>query len=179
MRLWLAIKVFFAIVFRAEAAKQAARILIPASPDQTEPSAPPGPAAEQRARRPSRSEAVALLATLQREARFVDFVQESLDGYSDAQIGAAARDVQRDCGTALERMFGIRPLLDQQEGARVDVPAGFDANRFRLTGNVTGEPPYEGNLAHHGWEATRCELPTWSGGDDAVMVLAPAEVELA
>jgi hypothetical protein len=179
MRLWLAIKVFFAIVFRADVAKQAARILIAESPAETGRPDRPEPAAERPAPRPSRSDAVTLLATLQREARFVDFIQESLDSYSDAQIGAAARDVQRDCGRALQRMFEIRPLLDQQEGARVGVPVGFDANRYRLTGNVTGEPPYEGSLAHHGWEATRCELPTWSGSDDAVMVLAAVEVELS
>ena len=179
MRLWLAIKVFFAIVFRTEAAKQAARILIAESPGETERADRPEPAVQPPAPRPSRSDAVTLLATLQREARFVDFIQESLDSYSDAQIGAAARDVQRDCGKALKRMFEIRPLLDQQEGASVGVPVGFDASRYRLTGNVTGEPPYEGSLAHHGWEAARCELPTWSGSDDTVMVLAAAEVELA
>jgi hypothetical protein len=179
MRLWLAIKVFFSILFRADTAKQAARILIAGSPAETQRTDRAEPAAERPAPRPSRSDAVTLLATLQREARFVDFVQESLDGYSDAQIGAAARDVHRDCGKALERMFEIRPLLDQQEGTPVQVPVGFDANRYRLTGNVTGEPPYEGSLAHHGWQAARCELPTWSGSDEAVMVLAPAEIELA
>jgi hypothetical protein len=179
MRLWLAIKVFFAIVFRADAAKQAARILIAESVAESGETAGPEPAVERVPPRPSRNEAVTLLATLQREARFVDFVRESLDGFSDAQIGAAARDVQRDCGKALERMFEIRPLLDQQEGTRVEIPAGFDANRFRLTGNVTGEPPYSGSLAHHGWEVTRCDLPTWSGSDSAVTVLAAAEVELS
>ena len=56
---------------------------------------------------PARSEAITLLAALQREARFVDFIQESLAGYTDAQIGAAARDVHRDCGTVLKRMFAF------------------------------------------------------------------------
>ena len=58
-----------------------------------------------------------MLATLQREARFVDFVKESLEGYADAQIGAVARDVHRDCGAVLERLFALRPVLaDQEEG---------------------------------------------------------------
>lgn len=179
MRLWLAIKVFFAILFHADTAKQAARVLIAESAAETTAPDRPEPATKRPAPGASRSEAVTLLAALQREARFVDFVKESLDGYSDAQIGAAARDVQRDCGKALERMLEIRPLLDQQEGASVEVAAGFDANRYRLTGNVTGEPPYEGRLAHHGWQVTRCELPIWSGNDDAVMILAAAEVELS
>ena len=179
MRLWLAIKVFFAIVFRADVAKQAARILIAESPAETEPTDRTEPAAERPAPRPLRSDAVTLLATLQREARFVDFIQESLDSYSDAQIGAAARDVQRDCGKALKRMFEIRPLLDRREGASVEVPVGFDANRYRLTGNVTGEPPFQGKLAHHGWQAARCDLPTWSGARESALSIAPVEVELA
>ena len=66
----------------------------------------------------ARSEAITLLATLQREARFVDFIKEPLDGYSDAQIGAAVRDVHRDCGKVLDRLFAIRSLVDQEEGSR-------------------------------------------------------------
>ena len=60
----------------------------------------------------------------------------------------------------------------------MEVPAGFDAGRWRLTGNVTGEPPFRGRLVHPGWEATTCELPTWSGSAAAARIVAPAEVEL-
>jgi hypothetical protein len=127
---------------------------------------------------PARSEAITLLAALQREARFVDFIQESLAGYSDAQIGAAARDVHRDCAAVLKRMFALRPAVTDEEGKEVEVPAGFDAGRWRLTGNVTGQPPFHGRLVHPGWEATVCELPTWSGSAAAARIVAPAEVEL-
>lgn len=127
---------------------------------------------------PARSEALTLLAALQREARFVDLVQESLDGYSDAQIGAAARDVLRDCSKVLERMFSVRPLLTDGEGAKVDVPTGYDANRYRVTGNVAGAPPFQGQLVHAGWQATHCQLPVWSGSDESALVIAPAEVEV-
>jgi hypothetical protein len=58
------------------------------------------------------------------------------------------------------------------------VPAGFDAGKYRLTGNVAGQPPFRGQLAHHGWEATRCELPSWTGGEGSAMVVAPVEVEV-
>jgi hypothetical protein len=119
------------------------------------------------------------LAALQREARFVDLVMEPLGGYSDAQVGAAARDVLRDCGQVLDRLFGIAPLVDQEEGTDVEVPAGYDAGRYRLTGNVGGQPPFRGRLAHHGWLATRCQLPTWSGSEGARMIIAPQEVELS
>jgi len=149
-----------------------------------QPHVPTAPAAKPPTPKPSapkppvRSEAITLLAALQREARFVDFVQESLAGYSDAQIGAAARDVHRDCGVVLQRMFALRPAVTEEEGKDVEVPIGFDAGRWRLTGNVTGEPPFHGRVVHPGWEATTCELPTWSGKSDAARIVAPAEVEL-
>lgn len=57
------------------------------------------------------------------------------------------------------------------------VPAGFDAQRIRLTGNVAGQPPYRGVLKHHGWITTAVRFPTISAALDP-RVLAPAEVEL-
>jgi hypothetical protein len=125
-----------------------------------------------------RSEAVTLLATLQREARFVDFIKEPLDGFSDAQIGAAVRDVHRDCAKVLDRLFALRAMVDQEEDSPVEVPPGFDAGRYRLTGNVAGDPPFHGRLAHHGWEAAEVQLPAWSGTQLSARVVAPVEVEL-
>jgi hypothetical protein len=115
---------------------------------------------------------------LQREARFVDFVQESLADYSDAQIGAAVRDIHRDCSAVVQRLFALKPAASQEEGAEVDVPEGFDPNRWKLSGNVAGKPPFHGRLVHPGWEATLCELPLWTGSPAAARIVAPAEVEL-
>jgi len=176
-RILLAIRVFFLILFNGAIAEQVAKTLggkeAPAeTPLAPQPKKPPS------AKPVVRSEAITLLAALQREARFVDFVQESLAGYSDAQIGAAARDVHHDCGAMLQRMFALRPAVTEEEGKDVEVHAGFDAGRWRLTGNVTGEPPFHGRLVHPGWEATTCELPTWSGSAAASRIVAPAEVEL-
>ncbi len=108
----------------------------------------------------------------------MDIVKEPLGDYSDGQIGAAARDVLRDCGLVLDRLFAIRPLVEEAEGVELEAPAGFDATRFRLTGQVVGDPPYRGRLVHHGWQATRCELPQWSGSEQAALVIAPVELEL-
>ncbi len=155
-------------------AKPQAKIPDKKTPDKTETK----PAAQQPPR-PGRSEAITLLATLQREARFVDFIKEPLDSYSDAQIGAAVRDVHRDCGKVLDRLFAIRAMVDQEEGSPVEVPPGFDAGRYRLTGNVAGDPPFRGRLAHHGWEAAEVQLPAWSGTQGSSRVVAPVEVELA
>ncbi len=127
---------------------------------------------------PGRSEAITLLAALQREARFLDIVKEPLADYSDAQVGAAARDVLRDCGVVLDRLFQLEPVVDAEEGGTFDVPAGFDPALYRVTGNPSGEPPWTGALAHHGWRATRCDLPQWTGDKSTAQVIAAAEVEI-
>jgi len=128
--------------------------------------------------RGTRSDAVTLLAVLQREARLVDFVQEAIDAYTDAQVGAAVREVHKGCRAVFDRVLALRPTLDEPEKAEVTIPAGADPNRYRMVGNVTGEPPVSGTLAHHGWQATRCELPEWGGSEEARLIIAPAEVEL-
>ena len=128
--------------------------------------------------RAGRSEAISLLAVLQREGRLVDFLKENIGGYSDAQIGAAVRDVHRDCAAAVDRMFALKPARGEAEGASVEVPAGFDANRVRLVGNVGGAGPWRGQLRHGGWEATKVEVPEYTGSESAARVVAAAEVEV-
>ncbi len=93
-------------------------------------------------------------------------------------LGAAARDVLRDCGKVLTRVFALRPMLEQEEGAKVQVPAGYETECYRLTGDVSREPPFAGKLMHAGWQATKCDLPTWTGSGKGALVVAPAEVQL-
>ena len=176
-RVLLAIRACFATLFRAGVADQIAQIFegkpVQRGREDRPPPKPVGPS------KPKRSEALTLMATLQREARLVDFLMEPLEGYDDAQIGAAVRDVHRDCHKVIERLFEIKPILSEDEGAQVSVSAGFDAGRYRLTGKVAGDPPFAGRMVHHGWEAGRCEMPAFTGSDAAARVVAPAEVELA
>lgn len=177
MRLFLAFRAFFLVLFNGKAAQRVAGVLAAA------PAAGPaeGPAVKAKAAPPSkpvRSDALTLLATLQREARFVDFVKEPLEAFSDNQIGAVARQIHRDCGQVLGRLFDIQPLLAEPEGSQIHLQRGFDADRYRVTGNVAGEPPFSGRLMHHGWEAQQCQLPAWTGAAAAARVLAPAEVEV-
>ncbi|HZI12340.1 MAG TPA: DUF2760 domain-containing protein [Myxococcus sp.] len=122
--------------------------------------------------------ALSLLAMMQREGRFVDFLQENVAAFSDAEVGAAARIVHEGCRKVVNQYLTLQPVLPQQEGDRVTVPAGFDAQRTRLTGNVAGQPPYGGTLRHHGWVTTEVKFPSVSAAMDP-RVLAPAEVELA
>jgi hypothetical protein len=130
------------------------------------------------AAKPARSEALTLLAALQREARLVDFLMEPLDGYSDQQVASAVRDIQTDSRKVLERIFALQPLRSENEGSQITVPAGFDAGAFKLTGNVAGEAPYTGELMHPGWTAGKLDLPVWQGSDDSAKIVAPTEVEL-
>lgn len=150
----------------------------PAAPAQL-PAPAAKPAEPPPKKKPTRNDALTLLAALQREARLVDFLQEPLDGYADAQIGAAVRDIHRDARSAIGRIFAMQPLTDQAEGATIEVAAGADAMRYRLVGNVAGSPPFRGTVRHHGWQATKCELPEWTGGADAQNVVAPIEVEVS
>jgi hypothetical protein len=167
MRLILAFKAFLRVLSNPLVAE---RLLdsVPAAETVT----PPVTAA------PRRSEAIAVLAVLQREGRLIDFLQEPIDSYSDAQIGAAVRDIHRGSAKALARMFAPAPVRTEDEGAAITVESGYDAGCTRLTGQVSGEPPYSGVLCHPGWQATRCELPEWSGSEAAIRVIAPAEVDV-
>ena len=54
---------------------------------------------------------------------------------------------------------------------------GFDAAAIRPTGNVVGDPPFSGTLAHRGWRVTETRLPKLTGGHDP-RIIAAAEVEL-
>ncbi len=114
---------------------------------------------------PRPSEGLRVLALLQREGRLIDFVEEEIAAYSDAQIGAAARTVHDGCRKALREYVKLEPVRIEAEGAPIEIPAGFDPQAVRLTGNVVGNPPFRGVLRHHGWRSP-----------DGVV--APAEVEL-
>jgi hypothetical protein len=136
----------------------------------------PEPVGEQREGADPTS-ALQLLAIMQREGRLLDFLQEDVTGFGDAEVGAAARVVHSGCKRALGEYFALEPVRREDEGAPVVLERGFDPTRTRITGNVVGEPPYKGRLAHHGWQVADIHLPTLAGGHDP-RVVAPAEVEL-
>ena len=120
---------------------------------------------------------LAVLGLLQREGRLIDFLQEDVAAFSDAEIGAAARVVHAGSRKVLTQYLSLEPVLPDSEGASVTIKAGFDAQRIRLTGNVAGQPPFRGALKHHGWYASDVRLPSSSDAVDP-RVIAPAEVEL-
>jgi hypothetical protein len=175
MRLFAAFGAFFAVLFgrRPEAPKE----LPPPEPT----SAAPVVDTAALERRAEVRGALQLLSLLQREGRLVDFLAEGIDGYSDAQIGAAARDVHRGLRRALGDTLPTEPVMAEREDSKVRVDPGFDPRRIRLTGHVVGEPPFTGTLRHHGWRVREVKLPELVRGDHELdlTVVAPAEVELA
>ncbi|MEA1945663.1 MAG: DUF2760 domain-containing protein [Thermodesulfobacteriota bacterium] len=118
-----------------------------------------------------------LLSVLQREGRLVDFFSEDLNLYEDAQIGGAVRAIHENCKKAVNKCLALEAVIDHNEGEEIRVEPGFDPNAIKLTGNVTGEPPFKGVLRHKGWRTRKLELPALSGVQDA-RIIAPAEVEI-
>lgn len=137
--------------------------------------APLAPAAEL-AKAPPDS-ALLLLNLLQKEGRFIDFIQEDVTHYPDAEVGSAARVVHQGCRRILQEHLDIKPVRTEREGAQVTLEPGFDPAEVRPTGQVVGEPPFTGTLVHRGWRAGEIHLPQVASSRD-LRVLAAAEVEL-
>ncbi|HWE04056.1 MAG TPA: DUF2760 domain-containing protein [Tepidisphaeraceae bacterium] len=175
-RLGIAFRLFFRVL-KDEAFAARGQLLLEAPTPESTP-IPIAAPAQPRPPEPARSEAITLLSVLQRESRLIDFLKENMTPYSDAQVGAAARDVHRDAAAVLDRIFGLTPVMNQAEGTRVEILAGTDLARVRLTGNVTGEAPFSGILRHGGWQVGRTSLPAWNGSPAVANIVAPAEVEL-
>jgi hypothetical protein len=139
---------------------------------------PAAVAAKPAAPAPDRGEAaLRLLALLQQEGRLVDFLEEDLAPYSDTQVGSAVRAIHGGCRAVLKERLELAPILPGVEGATVTVERGFDPAAVRVTGNVRGEPPYQGVLRHPGWRSAAFRMPDTTGDRDST-ILAPAEVEV-
>ena len=178
-RLSIAIGSFFALLgdgglaARVQALRNGAPLaseVPPPAPVQTPPPAPVRATANVDA-------ALQLLALLQRESRLIDFLQEDIAAYSDAEVGGAARLLHGGARKAIKDSFDLEAVRSEAEGSRLTLPAGFDAAAVRVTGNVVGQPPFTGTLQHKGWRATAVRLPALTEGHDT-RVIAPAEVEL-
>ena len=184
MGLVVATKAFFKLMFDRDLSDSFQQLVdgkaLPAPKTETVASTPKSAAPKKPASpKPTRSEAISLLAALQREARLIDLVSESLGDYSDEQVGAAAREVLEESGKVINRMFALKPISSAEDGSEISTPESFDPAEYRLTGNVTGDPPFKGQLAHHGWTATKCEVPAWNGSKKAKHVVAPVEIEIS
>jgi Domain of unknown function (DUF2760) len=122
--------------------------------------------------------ALRLLAVLQQEGRLIDFLEEDISVYGDAQVGAAVRAIHAGCRKALHERAELQRILSGADGSPVVIEPGFDPAAVRLSGNVSGRPPFQGVLQHGGWRITKISLPQSPGGTDP-QIIAPAEVDIA
>ncbi len=177
-RLWLswaaAFKILFDGAFAARVAALSAEPAPPSTPPLPAPKAPaPAPAS---AEAPASHEALQLLSLLQREGRFVDFVEQDITAFSDADVGAAARVVHEGCRRALHAHGRIVSVRQEREGAPLTLEHA--APDVKLVGNVAGSAPFRGVLRHRGWRVEQLALPTRIGAHDPKLI-APAELELS
>jgi len=161
-RIGLATRLFIRTLGDAAFAGKAEPLLAP----------PPPPAPVKRS-----GEALRLLTLLQREGRVLDFFLEDIAAATDDQVGAGVRELHRKAQGVLKDHLTLEPILAGEENETVEVKAGFDPSAIRLTGNVTGQPPFKGRLVHRGWRVKDFKLATPPEGVDE-FVVAPAEVEL-
>jgi hypothetical protein len=163
-RLGVATRAFLRVLGDAEVAKKVEPLLGTATAGPEKPKKLSG-------------EPLRLLTLLQREGRLLDFLLEDIAAASDDQIGAGVRDIHKKSQAVLKEHLSLEPVMAGQEESSVEVPPGFDPSAVRLTGNVTGQPPFKGVLKHHGWRVKSYKLPAPAGVVDE-LVVAPAEVEL-
>lgn len=171
--LWLCLRLSLARLLRREDA-------LPAKPEKkTGAAAAAGPPAEdpEQRRKSDQRLFLHLVSSLQRKGRLMDFLSEDLSDYGDDQIGAAVRTIHENCAKTLTQYLDAGPVVEAEEESEITVEPGFDPNAIRLTGNVTGEPPFTGVVRHRGWRANTVELPSLAGDRDPA-VIAPAEVEV-
>src|SRR6188768_1875256 len=104
-RIWLSWLTSIRILFDGRFAAKVARL--GDGQAQQEPARPAAAPVESQqttrkeATQASANAALQLLTLLQREGRFVDFVQQEIATFSDADIGAAARVVHEGCRRAI------------------------------------------------------------------------------
>ena len=177
-RVSFAFRCFFSILFHADIPSDIVRRLV--KPASTAPQTPTG--AQPSVLRLNETErpaletfdrAVQMLALLQRDGRFIDFLVENISAYPDAQLGAAVRTIHEACRQVLDHYVKLEPIVNSEEYKPVTVQGGFDPATIKLIGNVAGEPPVRGVLRHKGWRVKEMNLPPLPQGASR-MVLAPA-----
>ncbi len=122
--------------------------------------------------------ALQLLSIFQQEARLLDFLQEDITHFDDAEVGAVARVVHEGGQKVLQQYFQLSPIRSEDEESAVTLAQDeFSAQAIRLTGKVSNQAPFTGVLVHKGWRVAVIKLPKLAEGHDPYIV-APAEVEL-
>src|SRR5262245_3275557 len=134
-RVKLAFAAFFTLLFKGRLPAAFERDRPSAAPAAAPPAAPPAPAE-------TSDRAVQMLALLQRDGRLIDFLMEDLTAYTEAQVGAAVRDVHSGCRGVVSKYVTLDAVVSGKEGEQTTVDGNLDPASIRLVGNVTGQPPF-------------------------------------
>ena len=126
------------------AAPSAAPAPAPAPAVSAPAAAPVAPVAPATPKEADTTAALQLLSLLQREARLVDFVQEDIAAYSDAEIGAAARVVHEGCRKVLRAHFTIAPVRSTASSTPTGSPASNRASQAWPSAVIQYRPPLFG-----------------------------------
>src|SRR5688572_19115922 len=112
-RFWLALRAFFSITFSGRVPREVEAMMGSGASTRVPPPdvTPAPPESAQPGHDASGDGAVQMLALLQRDGRLVDFLMEDLATYSDAQVGAAARDVHASCRQVLSRYVTLEAVI--------------------------------------------------------------------
>jgi hypothetical protein len=120
---------------------------------------------------------VFLLSLFQKQGRLVDFLQQDITSFSNAELGEAARVVHDGCARILGDYLIIKSIRIEEEGTLVNVEADYNLSEVTLTGNLHGSAPYRGELLHHGWKITGQNLPEQLD-QKSRFIVQPAEIEV-
>jgi hypothetical protein len=172
-RIALAFRSFFAILFSGKLPGDIAQAL---GFTQGKPQPAAKPVAKLTPEARPQDGALQLLGVLQRDSRLIDFLMEDISGYSDQQVGMAARPLQEQCRESLNRYVRLVPVIDAVEGSFTKLETN-DPSTVKLLGNVPVSGKAAGGvLRHRGWRAEKVDLPPLTG--PGASIVAPAEVEV-
>ena len=124
-------------------------------------------------------ESVGLLSAFQENGRLIDFLMDDIAAFPDAQVGAAARIVHQGCRNVLDQSFEVVPASESAEGATISVPLKYRGDEYRLSGSLSGEPPFTGTIVHRGWKTAAVNLPQIVMPEEGLPNIAPTEVEIS
>jgi hypothetical protein len=92
--------------------------------------------------------ASALLTLMQREARFLDFTQEDISELSDQQVGAVSRLIHRDLKKLVSQYVKLQPVFDAEEGQKVSVGVDRLPYEYQVATDRDLNAPFSAVLRH-------------------------------
>jgi hypothetical protein len=120
------------------------------------------------------SDMLVFLRLLQEEGRLIDFLNEDISTYDDAQVASASRVVHRGCSAILKKYLSIAPVLDSNENEIISLPQDLNEENIKLHGKKSEKL----KVVHKGWLLISSNLPEIvSHSSSKEVLIVPAEGE--